>query len=148
MQFDVKVTREKGRLRPRHIHHMGEPRRGELSVRQVSVPEWNRYSLVATLRTDTGEVLPPLHDVTIQYVDGDTVTLSGVERVPDGFGLGGAHEYAQSWIMREAGAVDLVKLQAEISEARRFREQMQTAAGFGPKAGAPDQVFNTRPGGR
>ncbi|RZI73723.1 MAG: hypothetical protein EOP38_30150, partial [Rubrivivax sp.] len=121
MEFYVKVTRREGKLKPGHQRHMAEPVRGELHVIEQWVGEWNRHTLVASLKGPALDVLPPLYDVHIHYAQGTVMTLSGIERHSDGFADGCTFDYPQSWLMSLAVDVDLRKLAFELEEAARLR---------------------------
>lgn len=128
MEFYVKVTRRAGKLKPGHQRHMAEAVRGMLHVAERWVGDWNRHTLVASLKGPAVDVLPPLYDAHIHYAEGNVITLSGIERIPDGFAQGGTLDYPQSWLMSLAIDIDTKALAFELEEAKRLRARLHQDA--------------------
>jgi hypothetical protein len=128
MEFYVKVARREGKLKPGHQRHMAQAVRGELQITEQWVADWNRHTLVATLRATSADVLPPLYDVHIHFAQNLLMTLSGIERIPDGFAGGGTFDHPQSWLMSLAIDVDVKDLAFQLEEAKRLREKLHHEA--------------------
>jgi hypothetical protein len=96
MLFHVLRQRREGRVIPRHTMHIDADRvRGELRVSDGRDPLLRRSCRVARLVDPArlvADVLPPLKDATLLYVDHTRLVLTGFEQVLE-------RDYAQTWML-------------------------------------------------
>lgn len=95
MLFFVLRQRHEGRLIARHSLSIDHSVHGELSVREALDPVLRRTCRVARLvkpEAPQVELVPPLKDANLLYVDAYRFVLTGFEHLLD-------RDYAQTWML-------------------------------------------------
>jgi hypothetical protein len=95
VQFFVLLQRQEGRMRPRWQLGAARGTLGELRVSDVLDEILRRRTLVARLldiATPTRDLVPPLKDARLLYVDHLRMVLSGFEQI-------GERDFAQTWML-------------------------------------------------
>jgi hypothetical protein len=95
VRFFVLRQRNEGRLMPRHTVAVRDAVHGELSVHDQRDGVLHRQCRVARLvKVDEPhvDILPPLKDATLLYVDRERWVLTGFEHILD-------RDYAQTWML-------------------------------------------------
>lgn len=70
-------------------------REGVLDIRDTRENSYNRIIKMAYLTDNEGQIIKQLYNVSIVYLSGDKMSLTGFERIADG---GRLIDYAQSWL--------------------------------------------------
>jgi hypothetical protein len=96
--FNVRTSRQKGRLRPRDQFIADPGVSGILVVDEVRHPDLNRVTRRARLIDDRGQELPvsPIIDAALVSARPGWWVMTGFERVDDGLAC---RDFAQSWVL-------------------------------------------------
>ena len=98
MRYFLLLQRNEGRMRPRWQIGAARGVFGELSVTEEKDPTLRRHTVVARLRdvdAPTKDLVPPLQDVKLLYVDALRMVLCGFELID-------TRAFAQTWMLASA----------------------------------------------
>lgn len=99
--MSVTCVRRQGMRVGFHRHADHDRGVGALLVEERTDQEMKRAVRTARLVNPDkkpADQLAPLHDVTLLWLKEDLMVLSGIERIGGMGGMGGAREYAQTWL--------------------------------------------------
>ena len=102
MQLAVICLRNKGRRIPRWQLHRAQRLIGQLTIveeRDKVLHRTTRVARVIAFERRAVDLLPPLFDATLIWMNNDQMALTGFERDD---ASGGQIDYAQTWLCEEA----------------------------------------------
>jgi hypothetical protein len=102
MKVAVVCLRSKGRRVPKWLLHRAQRFEGHLTITEETDKDLHRTSRVARIievERRPVEVLPPLFDATLLWMNYDQMAITGFERVDT---TGDFTDYAQTWLCEKA----------------------------------------------